>query len=128
MVEILVALFLAVTVIWGVMTAAGERGGWDVWPVFLLFFFLIWGGGLWFKPVGPPVFGVYWLPFVLVALIIGLFWAAVPPPPKRPRVRTTVVDAEERDTAMTVAGLGLLFWLLLTVVSIAAFVRYVQYV
>jgi hypothetical protein len=125
MAEILVALFLAFLVTWGVMAAGGDRAGSDIWPVFVLFFVLIWAGGLWLRPVGPPVIGIYWLPFVLLAVMLALFWAAVPPPPRR-RIRT--IDAETRDTAMTVAGFGLLFWLLLVVASIAALVRYAEYV
>lgn len=128
MVEILVALFLAFAVVWIVMAAIGERAGWGLWPVLVLFFVLIWAGGLWLRPVGSPGGGLYLLPFVLLAVFLGLFWAAVPPPPRRNGVKATRVDAEERDAAMTVAGFGLLFWLLVVVVSIAAFVRYVQYV
>lgn len=46
MVEILVALFLAFIVIWGLTTFAGEGGGKAAWPVFLLFFLAILAGGL----------------------------------------------------------------------------------
>ncbi len=125
MVEILVALLLAFIVIWGVLAAAGERGGWGIWPVFLLLFGIIWAGGLWLTPVGPPVVGIYWLPFVMVAVFIGLFWAAMPPPPRRTGMGRTAASAWERDTSATAAGLGMLFWILLVGLAMAALVRYV---
>lgn len=125
MVEILVALVLASIVIWGVLAAAGERGGLGIWPVFLLLFVIIWAGGLWLTPVGPPVVGFYWLPFVMVAVFIGLFWAAMPPPPRRAGAWRSQAPAQDRDVSATAAGFGMLFWILLVGLALAALVRYV---
>jgi hypothetical protein len=114
MVEILVALFLAFIVIWGLTIFAGEGGGKATWPVFLLFFLAILAGGLWMTPVGPPVVGVYFIPFMLMAIFIALFWAAVPPPSIRKRRTNAQAPAStvEDDTKATAVGLGALFWLL----------------
>lgn len=126
MVEILVALFLAFVVLWVLIAYAGEGGGWGAWPVFLSFFFAILAGGLWLTPVGPPLVGVYWVPFLFVAIFIALFWAAAPPPPRRKGHRTAQPSAHNlQDNPPTgPVGLGVLFWLLLAGLAMVALFRY----
>ena len=126
MVEILIALFLAFTVMWALIAYAGEEGDWGAWPIFLLFFFAILAGGLWLTPVGPPLVGVYWVPFLFVAIFIALFRAAASPPPRRKRRRNAQSSVLNMQDDMPVApvGLGILFWLLLAGLAIVALVRY----
>lgn len=127
MVEIVVSLVLAITVIWGLMAFAGGRGDVNIWPVLVLFFVAIWAGGLWLTPVGPSMIGVYWMPFLFVAIFVALFWIAAPPPPKRTRragEQTTTSPVQKTATVVTAADLGLLFWVLLVALAIAALARY----
>ena len=126
MVEILVALFLAFTVMWTLITYAGESKRWGAWPVFLIFFFSIFAGGLWWTPVGPPLVGVYWVPFLFVAIFIALFRASVPPPTRRKRHRRAQQLASDiqNDTPTVPVGLGVLFWLLLVGLAMVALFRY----
>lgn len=126
MVEILIALFLAFIVMWVLIAYAGEEGGWGAWPVFLLFFFAILAGGLWLTPVGPPLVGMYGVPFLFVAIFIAMFWAAAPRPPRRKRRRNAQSSVLNMQDDMPVApgGLGVLFWLLLAGLAIVALVRY----
>jgi len=53
------------------------------WASNLVFFAIIflaaWAGGVWIAPIGPTLFGVYWIPY----LIFGLM-AALLPLPDRP--------------------------------------------
>ena len=126
MVEILVALFLAFIVVWGLTAFAGEGGGVVAWPVFLLFFFAILAGGVWMTPVGPPLVGVYFVPFLFMAIFIALFWAAAPPPPRRRR-RTDLSapgSTLQEDTQVRATGLGTLFWLLLVGLAMVTLFRY----
>lgn len=127
MMEIAVSLVLALAVIWGLIAFAGGSSGVNVWPVLVLFFLAIWAGGLWLSPVGSSVIGVPWMPFLFVAIFIALFWIAAPPPPKRTRrvgEQTTTSPAQEENTAVTAADLGVLFWILLVGLAIAALARY----
>lgn len=125
MVEIVVSLILAFLVILGLIAFTGESGGRSVWPIFVLFFLAIWAGGLWLTPVGPPLIGVYWMPFLFVAIFIALFWAAAPPSSRRTRrMGEQSTPAQEEGTVATAAGLGLLFWVLLVGLAMAALVRY----
>ena len=61
---------------------------------FLIVFLSSWAGGIWLTPIGPVSWGVYWLPFLLVGVMVALLLAAVHPPPKESTVE--LVDLEKR--------------------------------
>ncbi|MDF0651564.1 MAG: hypothetical protein P0121_08875 [Nitrospira sp.] len=127
MMEIVVSLTLAFILIGGLIPLVGGRRDVNVWPVLVLFFLAIWAGGLWLTPIGPSTIGVYWMPFLFVAIFIALFWIAAPPPPKRTNRAgepTTTSAMQENDPAVTTADLGVLFWILLVALAIAALARY----
>jgi hypothetical protein len=52
--------------------------------LFLALFLPIWAGGIWLGPMGPAVFGMYFLPFLLIGLGVALLLAAVAPLRKSP--------------------------------------------
>jgi hypothetical protein len=55
----------------------GRSGPWASIPVFFALIFLAaWAGGVWIAPMGPVIFGVYWVPFVVFGLIFALLLAA----------------------------------------------------
>jgi hypothetical protein len=55
----------------------GRSGPWASIPVFFALIFLAaWAGGVWIAPMGPVLFGVYWVPFVVFGLIFALLLAA----------------------------------------------------
>lgn len=90
---------------------------------FLFFFFIVFlaalAGGVWIQPVGPAAWGVAWLGYLMIALVVALLLAAVSPPRTRGRGR-----AGDGDAVMA-AGLGAFFWvlmLLLLFVTAAAYV------
>jgi len=91
--------------------------------VFLLIILtlLVWAGGTWSQPYGPMLWGKYWLPFLVIGLVLALLLAATAPPrSSRPPHETTSPEIET-DGAGIAALLGLFFWLLalLAVASIA---------
>ena len=97
----------------------------------ILFFFLIlflasWAGGIWLAPIGPLAWGVPWLGFLLVALVVALILAAVPTQRGRGRAlaATSPPTAEQAGEAIA-AGLGIFFWALLLTLAIAIFLAYV---
>lgn len=60
----------------------GRSGPWASIPVFFALIFLAaWAGGVWIAPIGPALFGVYWVPFVVFGLIFALLLAAAVRPP-----------------------------------------------
>jgi hypothetical protein len=46
-----------------------------VW-FFLLLFFGTWAVGAWLQPIGPRMWGTYWVPYVIAAVGISLLLAA----------------------------------------------------
>jgi len=121
----LVFAFLAALLL-SLLFTAGFRRPAD-WANFLIFFVVVflaaWAGGVWLTPFGPAVWGVYWLPFLLVALVIALILAAlVPNRPPRSR-RQAELQAEEAAEAET--ALSVFFWILMVVLLIGIIVHYV---
>ncbi len=93
----------------------------------LVFFFLIlflaaWAGGVWLTPVGPPLWGVPWVSFLLVGIIIALIVAAGAPP-RRPPVEA---PPEEVGAAGAVAvTLGVVFYVALIALLAAILAHYI---
>jgi len=50
----------------------------STWMYFLIMLFSIWAAGIWIVPVGPVLWGSYWLPLVFIGLIVFLFLAIIP--------------------------------------------------
>lgn len=89
--------------------------------VFLLFFLVAWASGLWIRPWGPPLFGVYWLPSIIVTLLLFLLFGAMLP--RTPRTRQEAREQiEVKQTAM--AAFGFLFWVVLAGLVASVIVGY----
>jgi hypothetical protein len=98
-----------------------------LWPSFLFIFFIIlivtWAGGVWITPFGTPVWGVYWLPFVAVGLVLALVLLAINPP-RKPRTRREAIQRreDERQASALVSGF---FWVMLLALGVAIVTHYV---
>src|SRR6056297_674910 len=93
---------------------------------FLLLFPLIWAAGVWLTPVGPPLWGVPWLGFLLVSLflLVLLLAAAVPSGPPRRAGGVTPENAGDEALRGTVVFFGLFFWVLVIGAAVAVITRY----
>jgi hypothetical protein len=106
---ILTAIFVAlfdVTGPWG-----------SFWVFLLIVVFGAWIGGLWFRPFGPALFGVTWVPFLLMGLLFAILLAAAvpvaPAPPPPPPATPAEARAEVRAEEAAATAFGLFFWILL---------------
>lgn len=75
-----------------------EEGGWATALIlFGVLFLTSWAGGVWLAPVGPQLFGVPWLPFVLMGFVAALLVAAMSParPPRTAREAREQAEAQE---------------------------------
>lgn len=76
----LLIVFVVVLLVGGLFAAAGVRGPWSSLLWFFVFFFVAtWAIGAWAQPVGPQAWGVNWLGFLVVAILVGLLIAAATP-------------------------------------------------
>lgn len=91
-----------------------------VW-LFVILLFTVWAGGLWIGPAGPLVFGVAWLPFLLVGLVVALVIAAATESAQRRDASST--PGEER-TSPLLAAFGVVSLVLLIGLAVAVLVAY----
>jgi hypothetical protein len=89
-------------------TAAVAAGSIFVF-LFVVFLLVTWAGGLWVTPFGPTLWGVAWLPLVIVALLAALLLIAAAP--ERYRFPTRPAGREAAGVA-AVVGFGIFFWIL----------------
>ncbi len=114
---------LILTTIFSVLVNKTRR-----WRTILMFFVILflatWAGGIWIKPFGPALLGIYWLPFVVVGLIFALILTMLLPnrPPK------TSKEAETKAESMVIADKLFKFfiWLLFIVLVASIIVAYVS--
>ena len=127
--DMLIALVLAL-VVCSILVPSRRyrtREGGAAWVFFVpLLFLLIWTAGVWITPVGPQAAGVYWLTFVIPAVILLLLLLALSSPSKPSGRRGEVIpeNAEEEAVAGTVIAFSVFFWLLLTFAAIAVLAGY----
>jgi hypothetical protein len=102
------------------------------WASFLAFFIIVflasWAGGLWLRPLGTALWGVYWLPFLMVGLIFALVIAAasIPSRPTRPSVELAQKDEVEISEAKTtLTALGLFFYIVIIALAVSIISQYV---
>ena len=124
-----IAIALAVAALLSLIFAIGfrTRGPWGSILVFFAVIFLSsWAGGLWLPSMGPPLWGVYWIPFLLAGVIIALVLIATVAP-ERPKSTVKLVEPGEQATAAGRARsvLGIFFWILIAALVVAIVSRYV---
>jgi hypothetical protein len=102
-----------------------KKGPWDNFLVFFAIIFLTsWAGGIWISPLGPPIGGVYWLPFLIIGLTFALLLAAVTSPFPRDTTVRLVEAGEKTPEKRKAMVLGVYFWLLIFALVIMIVTRY----
>ncbi len=119
----------AMTLLYFLSTRKAERRRGLFW-VFLLIFLATWAGGIWLQPFGPVLWGVHWLAFLLIGIIVALVLAVTGAHPGPRGRKETIkmlerVEQEKKLEKATYVALGLLFWILFGVLVSAILVRYV---
>lgn len=113
--EMLMALIAAALFTAGLYWLARQRGAGVSLAAMLVFFIIVflatWAVGAWVSPRGPTAFGVPWLAFLIIGLVIALVAAAAPP------VRHWRVTAAAGAPEPRVAGP--LIWILLAMLVLA---------
>jgi hypothetical protein len=78
--------------------------------IFILFFLFAWAGGLWIRPLGPPVFGVYWIPSLVATILIFLVLISFAQDETKKKGAASA-EASGSNAAVT-AAVGLTLWIL----------------
>lgn len=111
-----------------IMQRGGRRTGffWLFWVIFLG----TWAGGIWIRPVGPSLWGIKWLPFLLAGLLLALLLAGHVPtrPPQNRRETLNMLERiaqEEKLDKITYVSVNLFFWVMVVVFITVIITRYV---
>jgi len=106
----------------------GPFGG-AIW-FFIVVLLAAWVGGVWARPIGPAIMGVFWLPYLWFGLLIALVLASTSPvyvPPRRDRSSTDEGDDSKSEEVLAAAGtLSLFLWVLLLSMGIALIAHYTR--
>ncbi|MBK8905237.1 MAG: hypothetical protein IPM53_28910 [Anaerolineaceae bacterium] len=123
--DLLVALLVAVVLV-AIFGLGYRRARLDssLFWFFLLLFLATWAGGVWLTPLGPPVFGISWLSFVLAGVFFTLLIMAIVPLPRSPREGPAGMQEELEAGAGALFAVNLFFWILLIGFFIVILVSY----
>ncbi len=125
MIIIDVLFALVVALLCTAIIAAGCRGHREaglLFGFFILIFLITWAGGIWITPFGPLMWGVPWLSFLLIGILIAVLLAALMPPPREQKVSETQEPAAEiRDVTFINAFL----WLFIALVIVGILAGYI---
>jgi hypothetical protein len=97
---------------------------------FLILFLVTLAGGLWVRPFGPSLFGVFWVPIILVGLVSGLFlYQSAPRHPPHNRKETIQLLEEEQQyrqlEKITYVSVDFIFWLIIVLLVVAVIYRFI---
>jgi hypothetical protein len=125
----LYALFFALLLTAAFFALFRTKGPWSSIALFFLVIFLAtWAGGAWLAPFGPGLWGISFLPFLLVGLVFALLLAAVAPSEKEQSTVELVDPKEVREERATAArALGLFFWVLIGTLLVIIIARYIAF-
>jgi type VI protein secretion system component VasK len=87
---------------------------------FLMLFLVIWAAGVWIEPVGPIAWGVPWLTFLIIGVVLALILAAAVPP----RARPVEPPRETAEASAAALALGLFFYLAMVALVIVIVAHY----
>jgi hypothetical protein len=116
--HLLLSLVLAGGAIAILVAGLRLRPGRPVWAMFVVLFLGIWAGGMWMTPIGPTHFGVTWLPFLLIAILLAVLVVVLNPQARRTQRAEIELERE------VVVGLGLFFWVLTGALAMAIVAGY----
>jgi hypothetical protein len=123
--DVLVALAVAVLVTALFMAVYGSAGPWpSFWVFFAVVLLASLAAGLWARPFGPALWGVHWAPFLVAGVLVALVIAAASPPRgarRRPPGRASApveVRTEDLGAERSTLAVGTFLWALVAILLI----------
>lgn len=126
-IHLVYALFFALLLSALFIVLFRTKGPWSSVVIFFLVIFLAtWAGGAWLAPFGPAPWGIPFLPFLLVGLVLALLLAAATPSAEEESTVELEDPKEMREERATAARtLGLFFWVLIGTLLVIIIARYI---
>lgn len=119
LIALVIALFFTIVL---VVSGQKHRSWKRIITIFLIMLFASWAGGVWITPVGPAFLGIYWVSFLIVALILALIMETIS------ALHAVPEDIDKRETREKEKSLEILisasFLILLIVFMIVIIIGY----
>jgi hypothetical protein len=101
------------------------KGPWNNLVLFFIVIFLsTWAGGIWLYPFGPYLWGITWLPFMLVALFITVLLISVTPPKEGTTVELVDQNKKEAEKKMIKKSVSAFLVVIIIALVVAIIGRY----
>lgn len=113
---VFVALVIAAIFSYG-FRIAGPWG--SFWTFFIVLLLSVWAADVWLSPAGPYWNDVYWVPPLIVGIIVALLLAAATPAARRRKPASEVREPTPGEEASAIA-VGTLFWIVVFLLLAAA--------
>jgi uncharacterized membrane protein len=121
LIALVIALFFTIVL---VVSGQKHRSWKRIITIFLIMLFASWAGGVWITPVGPAFLGIYWVSFLIVALILALIMETIS------ALHAVPEDIDKRETRKKEESLEILisasFLILLIVFMIVIIIGYIH--
>jgi hypothetical protein len=96
----------------------------------LIIFMFTWASGSWMQPVGPIIWGIHWLGYLAVALMIMLLLGTLLPPFRRENQRITeqdldIIAGDRKANANLGIAFGIFFWLMMISLFVLVIIKLV---
>ena len=122
--DVVVALLIGILLTLIFTFGFRRRGPWSSIMLFFLVVFLgTWTAGIWIPPIGPPLWGVFWLSPLMAGLILALLLAAAFPAIPRRRSREEI-ELKPEVPSPVVAAVDVFFIVLLIVFAAVILIGY----
>lgn len=95
---------------------AAETVGFSIVYVFAILFLATWAFSGWVTPAGPVAYGIRWMMWPAIAILVSLLVIAMAPPPHT----VPAAGIPVADEAVTATGFGLAFWVLMVLLAVFA--------
>jgi hypothetical protein len=123
--DFLIALVIALFFTMVLVVSGQKHRSWKrIITIFLIMLFASWAGGVWITPAGPAFLGIYWISFLIVALILALIMETIS------ALHAVPEDIDKRETRKKEESLEILisasFLILLIVFMIVIIIGYIH--
>ncbi|MFW6022065.1 MAG: hypothetical protein ACOCQW_00905 [Halanaerobiaceae bacterium] len=116
--DLIFAILIALLLTWALGLGMRKNNRIGSIIIFIILMLFIWAGGVWIAPVGPLIWGVPWVSFLLIGIFFALLIAALTPEHRYRKRR------QKRDTTETFIIIDAFFWILLAGLGLAILISY----
>lgn len=118
----LLIVAIAITLVFSLLLRL--RGPWgSIWATFIIILFAVIAASFWVEPAGPLYRDIYYMPPLVVGILVALLLAAATPSP-RTRSKLDRTEREKEKEEADFYSVGIFFWILFAVMLVVLGIGY----